>query len=146
MNHILLAAAALWTGLWFTPEQQGERLLERGEFKEAAERFQDPMRQGVAWYRAGEFQKAAQAFASRDTAEARYNQTNALLMHGDYVGAIAGYGRALEARPGWREAEENRALAEARAKAVAVDPGNSNEGMLGADKVVFDSKKKGADG
>lgn len=142
---IAAIAATAWTGLWFTPDQQGRRHFERGEFAEAAVHFRDPLWQGAAWYRAGEFKKAARAFALRDTAEAEYNQGNALLMHGDYTAAIASYDRALKKRPDWREAADNRSLAEARAKALDIEGGNMTEGMLGADKIVFD-KKKGPEG
>jgi Ca-activated chloride channel family protein len=139
------AEQSVWTGLWFTPDQQGQRYFERGEFAEAARHFRDPLWQGVAWYRAGEFEKAAQSFARRDTGEAHYNQGNAHLMHGDYAAAIASYDRALEKRPDWKAAAENRAIAAARAEALDIEGGNMTEGMLGADKIVFDSKKKGSD-
>ena len=110
--------AAIWVSLWLTPDQQGQRHFKQGEFEAAAQSFVDPMWQGVAWYRAGEFERAAQAFALRDTAEANFNQGNAWLMRGKYETAIAGYDRALEKRPDWREARENRELALARARMV----------------------------
>jgi len=70
MKTFTLLALITWAGLWLTPDQQGQRHFQRGEFAEAAQAFRDPMWQGAAWYRAGEFEKAAQAFARRDTAEA----------------------------------------------------------------------------
>lgn len=145
MKNWLAVIVLAWASLWFTPDQQGQRAFERGEYAKAATRFQDPLRQGAAWYRAGEFKKAAQAFAYRNTHEADYNQGNALLMHGDYRAAAACYDRALGKRPDWREAVENRELALARAKNLDIEGGNMTEGMLGADKIVFDHKK-GSDG
>lgn len=133
--------AAIWTGLWFTPDQQGQRDFNRAEFEAAAQSFRDPMWQGVAWYRAGEFEKAAQAFARRDTAEANFNQGNAWLLRGKYETAITSYDRALEQRPDWREAQENRELALARAKMVEQPGGEMGDQMIGADKIVFDKKK-----
>ncbi|MFO7708946.1 MAG: hypothetical protein R6V84_12300, partial [Desulfobacterales bacterium] len=62
-----------------------------------------------------------------------------------YETAMACYDRALERRPGWREATENRALAAARAEALDIEGGNMTEGKLGADKILFDSGKKGPD-
>jgi Ca-activated chloride channel family protein len=136
------AESGVWAGLWFTPDQQGQRRFERGEFAEAAAAFRDPLWLGAAWYRAGEFEKAAQAFSRRDTAEAHYNQGNAWLMHGDYAAAIASYDRALEKRPGWKEAAENRDLAAARAKTTEAKGGDMGEQLIGADKIVFDNKAK----
>ena len=37
-------------------------------------------------------------------------------MAGQYDAAIAAYSKALEKRPNWKDAEENRELAKARAK------------------------------
>jgi Ca-activated chloride channel family protein len=145
MKVLLLITAITWAGLWFTPDQQGWRHFQRGEFTEAAQAFRDPLWQGAAWYRAAEFQEAAQSFARRDTAEAHYNQGNAWLMRGKYETAIVCYDRALEKRPGWKEAAENRALAAARAKKLDIEGGNMTEGMLEPDKVIFNSKKKGSD-
>ena len=47
---------------WFTPDQQGDRLMGRKAYAEAAKRYRDPLRIGTAYYRAGEFKEAAQAF------------------------------------------------------------------------------------
>lgn len=145
------AVLALWlliTGhrslitYFLTPDQQGQRHFQRGEFAPAAKAFHDPMWQGTAWYRAGEFEKAAQSFARRDTAEAYFNQGNAWLMHGKYDTAITCYDQSLEKRPGWKEATENRALASARMKMTEAPGGDLGDQKLGADKIVFDKKAK----
>ena len=136
------AGSGFWAGLWFTPDQQGERYFQRGEYVEAAQAFHDPMWQGAAWYRAGEFEKAAQAFARRDTADAHFNQGNAWLMRGKYQTAIASYDRALEKLPDWKEAADNRSLAIARAKTVERKGGDMGDQKIGADRVVFDKNAK----
>lgn len=130
------------TGLWFTPDQQGHRQFQRGDFAGAAEAFRDPLWQGTAWYRAGEFEKAAQAFARRSSAEAHYNQGNAWLMRGKYDVAITCYDRALARRSGWKEAIENRALAAARLKKIEAPGGDMGDQKLGADGIVFDKEAK----
>ena len=142
MKIFALIALITWSGLWLTPDQQGQRYFQRGEFAEAAKAFRDPMWQGTAWYRAGEFEKAAQLFARRGTAEALFDQGNAWLMRGKYDIAITCYDRALAKRSGWRAATENRALAAARLKMTEAPGGDLGDQRLGADKIVFDKKAK----
>lgn len=146
MKAFTMALAIAWASLWLTPDQQGARHFDRGEFTEAAQAFLDPMWQGAAWYRAGEFEKAAQAFARRDTAEALFNQGNAWLLRGKYEAAIASYDRALTKRPDWKKARENRELAAARARQVAQKGGDMGDQKIGADEIVFDNKAKKNEG
>ena len=134
--------ALSWMGLWLTPDQQGRRLMERESFAEAAETFHDPMWRGVAWYRAGEFEKATQAFARVSSAEAQYNLGNCWVLLGKYEKAVASYDRALQSRPQWKEASENRDLAAARAKLVEQKGGEMGDQKIGADEIVFDKDKK----
>ena len=58
-------------------------------------------------------------------------------MRGKYETAIAWYDRALKQRPDWKEAIDNRALAEARAKMVKRTGGDMGDQKIGADKIVF---------
>ena len=137
---LTLLISISWASLWLTPDQEGMYYLEKGAYTQAAENFADVHWQGVAWYRAGEFKKAAQAFARIENAEGNFNQGNAHLMQGQYDKAMASYDRALQKRPDWQEAIENRELAAARAKATDTEGGNMTEGMLGADEIVFGDK------
>jgi Ca-activated chloride channel homolog len=97
---------------------------------------------GTALYRAGEFKDAAQTFARIDSAEGHYNQGNSWLMHGAYDEAIKSYDRALQKRPDWKEALENRNLAIARAKLTEAKGGDMGDQQIGADKIVFDKNAK----
>jgi Ca-activated chloride channel family protein len=129
-----------WEDWWLTPDQQGARLMNQDLFQQAAEAFEDPMQKGVAFFRAGDFETAASVFGRIRSPEAVYNRANALLMLGRYQEAIAGYDSALEFRPQWEEAEENRAIATARLERLAPpdsDAGGTG-GQLGADEIVFD--------
>lgn len=141
MKPFFFVAAFSWMGLWFTPNQQGQRHFQRGEYSEAAKDFEDPLWQGMAWYRVGEFEKAARAFARRDTPEAHYNQGNAWLMNGKYDAAVASYEKSLAKRPDWTEAKENRDLAAARAAKIKREGGDMGDQTLGADEIRFDNKK-----
>src|SRR5579871_3507283 len=71
-----------FANLWLTPDQQGAKLMARQQFAEAAQRFRDPLHQGVAFYRAGDFKSAAAAFARTSSPEAAFNRGNALVMVG----------------------------------------------------------------
>jgi Ca-activated chloride channel family protein len=135
----ILAAATWWASLWFTPDQQGDRLMKREDYPAAAESYRDPVRQGVAWFRAGEFKQAEQSFARSATPEAEFNRGNCLIMLGKYDDAILRYDRALELRPNWPDAIANRDLAAARAALVKREGGDMGDQQIGADEIVFDN-------
>ena len=134
---------------WITPDQRGDRLLAEKQYKEAAAAYADPWRVGVAQYRDGDFEAAARTFARVPGATGAFDQGNAWLMHGKYDTAIESYDRTLGFRPGWKEAEDNKALARARKEAIE----NAGEGRekesaeaYKPDETVFDQKgddKKG---
>lgn len=128
---------------WFTADQQGQRAFREGRYKDAAEHFADPMWKGTALYRAGEFKEAQSVFARLDDAEAHYNRGNCFVFLGKYDDAMASYDRALARRPGWREAEENRAIAKTRAERTKQEGGDLGDQKLGADEIKFDKKKPG---
>lgn len=142
MRLFFLMGAISWAGLWFTPDQQGQRLFSRGEYGAAAEAFQNPLWKGMALYRAGDFEKAAGQFARRDSPEAHFNRGNALVMQGEYGSAVAAYEKALALKPEWQEAEENRELARARGEAIKREGGDMGDQRLGADKIEFDNQKR----
>jgi Ca-activated chloride channel homolog len=141
MRPLFLLLAVSWTGLWFTPDQRGQRLANRKQYAEAAAAFTDPMRQGAAWYRGGEFEKAEQAFARVASPEAFYNQGNSWVMLGKYQLAVASYEKAIALRPNWAEAKDNRDLAAARAKLLEQEGGDLGDQREGADEIVFDKNK-----
>ena len=145
---VLGLAVGTWRNpeFWFTADQQGERLLRRGEFAEAAERFRDPLRGGSAWYRAGEFEKAAAAFMRSTAPEAHYNRGNSLVFLGKYDEAVEAYDKALAKRPDWEAARSNRELALNRAERLKREGGEGTGGKLGADEIVFEPGKKGGGG
>ncbi|MCS7467362.1 tetratricopeptide repeat protein [Stieleria sp. ICT_E10.1] len=141
LTVVAVVGTLTWTGLWFTADQQGQRLMNRGQFEAAARTFRDPMRIGVAWYRAGEFEKAEQAFARVGSAESEFNRGNCLILRGKYDAAVERFDRALEHRPGWSDATINRDLAVARADRIRQEGGEMGDQKLGADEIVFDKNK-----
>ena len=129
-----------WVDLWFTPDQQGQRLMDRGEYEQAARKFTTPENIGTALFLAGDFEKAASVFGRSATSEAHYNRGNAHVMLGEYDAAIKAYQQALSKRPDWAEANENLQIATLRKQALAPpeDDAGGTGGMLGADEIVFD--------
>jgi Ca-activated chloride channel family protein len=129
-----------WGEFWLTADQRGGRLFAQEQYLEAAEVFESPERRGIAFFRGGDFETAASVFGRLRSPEAAYNRGNALVMLGRYEEAIQSYEDALNARPGWAEAEENLVVAVARKERMV--PPESDEGGTGgqleADEIVFD--------
>lgn len=131
-----------WDGLWATPDQRGQRLMAEKRYADAARAFADPMWVGVARFRAGDFKEAAQTFGGMDTAEAAFDQGNALVMLGKYDDAVTRYDRALVLRPGWSDADSNRTLARLRAEKMRQTGADAGDQREGADEIVYDKDKK----
>jgi Ca-activated chloride channel family protein len=134
------AMALEWSDLWFTPDQQGQRLMDQGSYQQASEKFTTPDRIGSALFLAGDFEKAAAVLGRSASAQSRYNRGNALIMLGQYDAAIEAYQDALIKRPNWPEAGQNLQIAILRKQALAPpdDDYGGTGGMLEADEIVFD--------
>ncbi len=141
---VLLAGTARDPHFWLTADQRGDRLMRERKYPEAAKAYADSWRMGTAQFRNGDFKAAAKTFARVPGANGAFDQGNAWLMAGAYDGAVASYDRALGFRPGWKDAEDNKALALARKKLL--DEAGKNAGLeqTGDDdpgEIVFDGKK-----
>jgi Ca-activated chloride channel family protein len=138
--HISPVMAMEWADLWLTPDQQGQRLMDQGEYQQAAGKFTTPESIGTAMFLAGDFENAASVFGRSVSAEAHYNRGNAHIMLGEYDAAIDAYQSALSKRPDWPEAEQNLHIATLRKLALAPpeDDFGGTGGMLEADEFVFD--------
>jgi len=140
LAYMPTALALEWADLWFTPDQQGQRLMDQGEYEKAAAKFTTPDKIGAALFLAGDFEKAASVFGRSSSAQANYNRGNAHVMLGDYDAAIEAYRNALTKRPDWSEAEQNMQIANLRKQALAPpeDDHGGTGGQLEADEIVFD--------
>ncbi len=138
------AIALEWAALWLTADQQGRRLMDKGEYQQAAVKFTTPESIGAALFIAGDFENAASVLGRSPSAEANYNRGNAHIMLGDYEAAIEAYQSALSKRPGWIDAEQNLQIATLRKQALAPpeDDFGGTGGMLEADEFVFDDTGK----
>ncbi|MGN7737402.1 VWA domain-containing protein [Hyphomicrobiales bacterium] len=147
-NERAEAADNRFLDLWLTPDQQGRRAFEQGDFQGAAEKFADPTWRGAALYRAGRFQDAIDAFAETDTAESYYNQGNALMHLDKAEEAITVYKQALKRRPDWPDAKRNLAAAEKfkADKDKQEQDAQQEQAGMDPDQVQFDDKgKKGTE-
>lgn len=97
-------------GWWLNKEQQAQQLYRQQDYQQAAELSEQALRQGAAYYRAGEYQAAADRFAQLDSAESWYNRGNALAQMEQFEAAGEAYQKALEKRPQWSQAKENKEL------------------------------------
>lgn len=134
-----------WMDLWLTHDQQGRYYFERGEYQQAAKRFDDPLWKGLALSRAGDYEGALNAFALLDSAEAWYDQGDALAHLGKYPEAVQAYQQALARRQPWPEAQENVALVESlipKAKNKDKDKEREIAPNLPPDQTKFDEKGK----
>lgn len=117
-----------WNGFWFTPDQQGARLLKQGDAPAAAEHFANPAWQATAQYQAGNFAAAAKTFSQDTSATGLYNQATALLKKGDYDGAIKAFDEALKLQPNYSAAQHNKDIA-IKLKALKAKQPKQNNGQ-----------------
>ena len=87
--------AKAWSNLWWTRDQQGQRLLQSDQPAQAAQRFSDPRRRAYAQLKAGEYAQAAQGLAAFHDAQSEYNRGNALARAGRLQDALDAYDAAL---------------------------------------------------
>lgn len=106
------AQAVDWQSLWQTPDQRAAQAFRQQEYKQAADRFNDPEWRAAAQYKAGQFQAAAEALKSVQTADGHYNRGNALAQAGQLKEAIEAYEQALNLNPQHADAKYNKALVE----------------------------------
>ncbi|MGH8142105.1 MAG: hypothetical protein ACREU2_06255 [Steroidobacteraceae bacterium] len=104
------SASATWANLWWTRDQQGQRLLQSDQPAEAARRFGDPRRAAYADLRARQYAQAAQLLAPFRDARSQYNRGNALARSGRLPDALRAYDAALAQSPHDRDARHNRDL------------------------------------
>ncbi len=140
MMQVSPAIALEWADLWLTPDQQGQRLMDKGEYQQAAGKFTTPESIGAALFLAGDFAGAAAVLGRSGSSEAHYNRGNAHIMLGEYDVAIDAYQSAISKRPNWSEAKQNLKIAILRKQALAPpeDDFGGTGGQLEADEFVFD--------
>lgn len=141
------SAHAAFIDWWLTPDQQGRMLFERGEYAQAAQRFEDPLWKGLAHYASEDFVSASSWFAQVDTAYGYFYLGNAMAHQDRLEEALAAFDEALALEPEFEEAQFNRdwvqGLYELSQKEYE-DFGGTG-GKLGADDFVFSDRAKNAE-
>ncbi len=138
--------------LWLTRDQQGRYYFEKGDYKAAAKRFQDPLWKGIAYYRGKNFEAAIEQFSRVDTAQGCFNLGDAYAHLGRLEQAVMSYEEALRRKPDDRAAKENRDLVQSliqkkKAKEKEEEPPEGQEPTYNPDEIKFDEKgKKGKKG
>lgn len=107
-----LSFAYTWKDLWYSPNQQGAKLLLQNQPKQAAKKFVNPEWRAVADYRAGKYQAALKAFSEKDSAKTNYNRGNALAHLGKLKAAIAAYDAAIKQKSDFADAIHNKKVLE----------------------------------
>lgn len=101
------ALAFGWDDLWLTKDQQGQKSINAGDSKLAAEKFNNKSWKGGAHYRAGEFEQAIEQY---DALADHYNKGNALARAGKLKQASQAYAEHLKTNPDDEDAIFNKAL------------------------------------
>lgn len=117
----------LWQDLWQTSDQQAQQHFQQQDYQQAAQQFEDSQWQGSAHYKAGDYQQALQAFKQSDSAQALYNQGNALAQLQQLDEAIDAYKKALAKDANLTDAKDNLEKLEALKKQQAQQQQNSEE-------------------
>lgn len=148
---LLPAAPARADGLgdrvagWFwTPDQQGQRAMNAGDFNRAAERFSDPMWRGYALYRDGQYADAITVLDRVETAQAAMVQGMAQIRNRSYRAGVAAFETALARDPDYPGAAENLAVAQnivTYIERVQEQSATGDDTEMTADEVVFDNEE-----
>ncbi len=81
------SATQFWMDLWLTPDQQAQRLFNKGEYKRAAAHYQSPLSRGIAYYYGGEFKLAHSAFMQDNSPLGLYYAASSLARQREYLAA-----------------------------------------------------------
>ncbi len=130
-----------WLDLWVTPDQQGHWFFSNGDYLSAAQRFNDPQWQAVAYYAAENFSAAEILWGRQAGYLALFYRANALAHLERYQEAIDSYELSLQLKSDYLPAKENLELVMVLAKKPkeVTDFSGGTGGKLEADEIVFDA-------
>jgi len=106
----LQVRAWTWSDLWLTADQQGQELINKGQFLKAKDKFEREDWSAAAAYKSGDYQRAAHLYKKEHTEHGYYNEGNALAHLGQYEKALEAYNKALAINPNNPDAKHNHKL------------------------------------
>ncbi|WP_017222602.1 VWA domain-containing protein [Moritella dasanensis] len=93
--------------LWMTADQQGQYYFNRGNYAQAAVRFDDLMWKASAYYFAEEFDLARRYFMRVDNPVARFGAASALAQSREYIAARNLFKQIVKENPDYLQAAHN---------------------------------------
>ncbi len=96
---------------WYNADYQGELFYKKGNYEQAAERFQDNTHKAAAYFKAGNYQAASELLADDSTAVGQYNYGLVLAKLGAYDEAIEAFRFAASKDPSLKEAAQKNVQA-----------------------------------
>ncbi len=133
-----------WQDLWLTRDQQGQWYFNHGDFRQAAQRFDDPQWRAVAMYASEAFAGAATLWQRQTGVQPLFNQANALAHQEEYQAAADYYQLVLQwlkdeqDGPVWQATRDNLELVEVLGREPEKNYDRNSEAQLDPDEVVFD--------
>ena len=95
---------------FFTKDQKGQMLYDKGEKQKAAETFQSGSLKGYTYYELGELEKAAEAYSTDVSPQGFYNLGRVYAEMGDLASAQQAFNTAFELDPELKQAQVNLEL------------------------------------
>jgi Ca-activated chloride channel family protein len=129
-----------WNNLWINKEQQADIALNKQQYDKAKKLSKNPLIQGTASYKKEDFTKALEEFKQADSADARYNEGNALANLEKYEEAISAYDEALKQQPNMEDAKKNKSAVRKLLKKKQEQKKDSNKDSKKDDKKKGDKK------
>jgi len=93
--------------LWLTRDQQGQRLLDKGRLDEALKVFENPMQKAMILYKQQDYAGAAAVYSLIPSPEGYFNLGVVQAELHNWEASRDAFSRALEAQPGFTEAQDN---------------------------------------
>jgi Ca-activated chloride channel family protein len=125
---------------FWTPDQQAQRLFDRGDYPEASALFTDLLHRGIALYAAEDFDGAVGQFVQLETAQGYFNLGNVYCHLERIPEAITAYEQALARQPDYPDAQFNLEFAQLLLPPERPDDARENgDAHFEPDEIRFDN-------
>jgi len=139
-SYFFVAPNHFGLDMWLSRDQQGYLFYYLGNYRSAAQRFENIEARAISNYGNESFEQAATLYGQFHNRQAYFNRANSMAHMQRYQDAADGYQMALALEPAWKEAQYNlelvRVLGASVVEPTEIDGGS--DGELGADDIDFD--------